>query len=63
MLFSDKLSKFGDNISISIVDNGFVVEGQGRLENGEWYTSKVIALSLDEVVDLLRDAISLPRES
>jgi hypothetical protein len=43
-------------------DNGFMIEIGGRDHLGEWANTKIIANSVDELVDLIREAASLPRE-
>lgn len=58
----DKISKIGDNISITIVDNGYVFEVSGRDDVGDWKSVKIVCTSRTELDSLLDEALELPRD-
>lgn len=57
----DKISKIGDNISITLVDNGFVFEVSGRDAADNWKTLKVVCTSRSELDSLIDEALELDR--
>lgn len=59
---SDKLDKVNDSYTVNMYDNGFMMEISGRDHLGEWANTKIIANTVDELIDLIREAASLPRE-
>jgi hypothetical protein len=61
MKISDKLSKVDEDMSIRMYDNGFLFEIQGRDENDDWATLKVVCASLDEVTVLVKEATQMER--
>ena len=60
---SDKLTKIGENFIINIYDNGFMIEATGRDNQDEWSTAKVLCSSEDELVSLIRDALTIKRDN
>jgi len=58
---SDKLNTVNENFSVNMYDNGYMIEVGGRDEDNEWKTSKIIVASVDELIDLVKEATSLPR--
>jgi hypothetical protein len=59
---SDKLQKVNDSYTVNMYDNGFMLEISGRDHIGEWANAKIVANSVDELMDLIQEAASLPRE-
>ena len=57
---SDKLVKVNENFSINRYDNGFMIEVGGRDDNDDWKNAKVLCNTEDELVELIREALSLP---
>jgi hypothetical protein len=57
----DKLIKTDDALTVHMYDNGFMVEVQGRDSNDDWATAKIICNSLDEVVDIIKEAAAMDR--
>jgi hypothetical protein len=57
----DKLTKTDDALTVHMYDNGFMVEVQGRDSNDDWATAKIICNSLDEVVDIIKEAAAMDR--
>jgi len=61
MKIADKLEKVGEDISIKMYDNGFMVEISGRDSDDDWADVKIVCNTLDEVKDLISEASELPR--
>ena len=61
MKISDKLVRADDRFDIHVYDNGFMIEVSGQNSNDEWSSAKVMANTLDELLDLVKEAVELPR--
>ena len=59
---SDKITKVNESFSINMYDNGFMFEIGGRDENGDWKTAKVMCTTLDQVLDLVKEASEMERD-
>jgi hypothetical protein len=59
---SDKLSKVNEEMTIKMVDNGFVFEINGRDLEEIWAGVKFIVGSTDDLITLIKEAIELPRD-
>jgi ketol-acid reductoisomerase len=59
---SDKLVKVNEAYTINMYDNGFMIEVGGRDDNDEWKNTKIIVSTVEELVELVKEAASLPRE-
>ena len=57
---SDKLVKVNENFTINRYDNGFMIEVGGRDDNDDWKSAKVIVSTQDELIDAIKEALSLP---
>ena len=57
----DKLVKVNESFTISMYDNGYMIEVNGRDDDGEWKTAKIIVGTDDELLALVNEAINLPR--
>ena len=62
MKLSDKLHKAGDSVTVNFYDNGFMVEVQGRDDNDDWKTAKIMCHNLDEVMAVIKDATEMVRD-
>ena len=60
---SDKLVKVNESFTIYRYDNGFMIEVGGRDDEDEWKTSKILCNTQDELIAIVKEAISLPLES
>jgi hypothetical protein len=58
---ADKLNKVNESFTVYMYDNGYMVEVGGRNEEDNWITSKIICSSLDEVIELVKEAAEMPR--
>ena len=59
---SDKLIKVNEAFTINMYDNGFMIEVGGRDDNDEWKNTKIIVSTVEELVELVKEAVSLPRD-
>lgn len=63
MKLVEKLSKVNDNFVVNMYDNGFMIDVSGRDSNGEWENCKVICSTIEELMKLVNEAITLPRDN
>jgi hypothetical protein len=59
---ADKLTKANESFTINRYDNGFMIEVSGRDSDDEWKTAKILCNTEDELVDLVREAVNLPKD-
>ena len=59
---SDKLTKVNEAFTINMYDNGFMIEVGGRDDNDEWKNTKIIVPTVEELVALIKEAASMPRD-
>lgn len=59
---SDKLAKVGESFTVTMYDNGFMIEVNGRDKNDEWRSAKIIVPTAEQLVELINEAVELPRE-
>ena len=62
MKISDKLAKVNEDITIRMYDNGFMFEISGRDHDEDWKNAKIIVNSVDELVTLINEAVSMERD-
>jgi len=60
--FSDTLKSIGEQLTINMYDNGYMVEANGRCKNGDYRTTKVVCGTIDQVVELLKEASEMERD-
>ena len=58
---ADKLDKVNESFTVNMYDNGYMVEVGGRNEEDNWITTKIICSSIDEVIELVKEAATMPR--
>ena len=56
------LTTIGDQVSIYLYDNGFMVEANGKDAEGDWKNVKVVCKSTNEIFELVKQFISLERD-
>lgn len=56
-----KVVKGIDNISVNLYDNGYMLECSGQDDTGDWVTSKLVCNDVEEVCNLIKTAVTLPR--
>jgi ketol-acid reductoisomerase len=59
---SDKLTKVNEAFTINMYDNGFMIEVGGRDDNDEWKNTKIIVSTVEELVELIKEAATMPRD-
>lgn len=60
---SDKLTKVSESFTINMYDNGFMLEIGGRNKKEDWKTAKLMVSTVDELVELVKEAATLERDS
>ena len=60
---SDKLIKINENFTINMYDNGFMVEASGRTKKNDYVNAKIMCSTIDEVLNLVREACEMDRDS
>jgi hypothetical protein len=59
---SDKIFRMGENFTINIYDNGFMVDASGKDSKDDWVSAKIMVSSVDELVALVREIAEMERE-
>ena len=59
---SDKLAKVNESFSINMYDNGFLIEVSGRDEDEEYRNAKIMVPTVEQLLDLVKEAATLPRD-
>ena len=59
---SDKLAKVNESFSINMYDNGFLIEVSGRDEDDEYRNAKIMVPTVEQLVELVKEAATLPRD-
>lgn len=58
----DKLSKVNENFTINMYDNGFMIEVGGRDDEDEWKTAKIMVPTVEQLLELVKEATEMDRE-
>ena len=59
---SDKLTSVNDNFSITMYDNGFLIDVGGKRDGDDWATAKIMVPDVDRLIELVREAVTMPRD-
>lgn len=59
---SDKLAKVNESFTVTMYDNGFMLEVSGRDSDEEWKNAKIIVPTSEQLVELINEAVSMPRD-
>lgn len=62
MKIKDKLTKISDSFTVNMYDNGFMFEASGRNEDGDWSSAKILCNTLDDLVQLIKEASAMERD-
>jgi len=57
----DKLTKVNENFSINMYDNGYMIEVGGRDDEDNWKTAKILVSTVEELLELVREATEIER--
>jgi hypothetical protein len=58
---SDKLNKVNESFTVNMYDNGFMIEIGGTDANENWKTAKIMVSSVENLIDLIKEASSMER--
>jgi hypothetical protein len=58
---SGKLDRVGESFTVSMYDNGFMVEISGRDKRGDYKSIKMVCNTLEEVLGLVTEAAAMER--
>ena len=58
----EKLAKVSDSFTVNMYDNGFMFEISGRDSADDWKSAKIVVNTIDDLVDLINEAQTLPRD-
>jgi len=58
----DKLTKVNESFTINMYDNGFMVDASGRNKKGDYVNAKILCNTLDEVLNIVREACEMDRD-
>jgi hypothetical protein len=58
---SDKLTKVNESFTINMYDNGYMIEVGGRNEDDDWKTAKIMVTTVEELLELVREATEIQR--
>jgi hypothetical protein len=59
---SDKLTTVNDNFSITMYDNGFLIEVSGKCNGDDWRTAKIMVPDVDKLIELVKETVTMPRD-
>ena len=59
---SDKLTTVNDSFTITMYDNGFLIDIGGKVEEDEWRSAKIMVPDVDRLLELVREAVTMPRD-
>jgi hypothetical protein len=58
---SDKLIKVNESFTINMYDNGYMIEVGGRDDEDNWKTAKIMVGTVEELLELVREATEIER--
>jgi hypothetical protein len=59
---SDKLTLVNDSFTITMYDNGFLIDIGGKFEDDDWRTAKIMVPDVDRLLELVKEAVTMPRD-
>jgi hypothetical protein len=62
MKIENKLTKISDSFTVNMYDNGFMFEASGRDSENDWTSVKILCNSLDDLVQLIKEASAMERD-
>lgn len=57
------LTKIGDQVSIYLYDNGYMIEVSGKDVHGDWRTLKTVCKDSSELLELVKEYIAMDRDN
>lgn len=58
---SDKLTKVNESFTVNMYDNGYMIEVGGRDDEDEWKTAKILVSTVDQLIELIKEATTITR--
>ena len=58
---SDKLDTVNENFTVNMYDNGFLLDISGNMD-GDWRNAKIMVPSEEKLIELIKEAINMPRD-
>ena len=59
---SDKLTTVNDHFSITMYDNGFLIDIGGKNGEDDWRNAKIMVPSIEQLLELVKEAANMPRD-
>lgn len=59
---SDKLAKVNENYNVYMYDNGYMFEISGKDVEDDWKTAKIMCATIDQLVELVREADAMEHD-
>ena len=59
----NKLAKVNESFTVNRYDNGFMIEVGGRDNDNEWKNCKVLCSSEAELIEVIKEALSMELDS
>jgi hypothetical protein len=59
---SDKLTLVNDSFTITMYDNGFLIDIGGKRGDDDWATAKIMVPDVDRLIELVQEAVTMPRD-
>lgn len=63
MKISDKLVKANEDFSVHMYDNGCLFEIHGQDAEGEWSCAKIMVSTVEDLLELVKEAWHMPRNN
>jgi hypothetical protein len=60
---ADKLVSVSDSFTVNMYDNGFMLEISGKDSKDEWPSAKIVCNTIDELLELVKEAVAMPQNS
>jgi hypothetical protein len=59
---SDKLTLVNDSFTITMYDNGFLIDIGGKNGEDDWRNAKIMVPSIEQLLELVKEAVTMPRD-
>ena len=59
---SDKLTLVNDSFTITMYDNGFLIDIGGKNGEDDWRNAKIMVPSIEQLLELVKEAANMPRD-
>jgi hypothetical protein len=59
---SDKLDTVNDNFTVTMYDNGYLIDISGKTHDDDWRNAKIMVPTEEKLMELIKEAINMPRD-